>query len=208
MMHIHVSIVGVVLLCFVSIADARHEPGQQRIQGTICTGETEPDEVDETEALLLLLRPIAREAAAHCMAGPVFLHILPEHSPMLLHEVFAEALMNRGLEVRTTAGGEQSQLTIDVREMSMSAVSGENSSYFRKTVVTLGILAEERSGKVTFAGERTAERGDSLSGEAPFTYRSYLDDRRSWWETLLEPALVTATAIVIVILLFTVRGSS
>jgi hypothetical protein len=160
------------------------------------------------EALLILLREVARESAAACPAGPVLLSVTPSGAPTLLRQVFAEALMDRGVAVRTSGDGEQCRMNVDARGMYSSTVSAGNSSYLCKTVATLGILVEERSGRVAFARERSLERSDTLQGEAPFVYHSYLDESTSWWDGLLEPVLVTVTAVVIVVLLFTVRGSS
>ncbi|MGB5074880.1 MAG: hypothetical protein WBQ23_12165, partial [Bacteroidota bacterium] len=147
-------------------------------------------------------------AAAACTAGPVLLDISPPGAPPSLRQVFAEELMNRGMAVQTSGDGEQCRMDVDARGMHSSTVSTGNSSYLRKTVVTLGLLVEERSGRVAYSRERTLERSDTLQGDAPFAYHSYLDDSTSWWDGLLEPLLVTVTAVVIVVLLFTVRGSS
>ncbi len=168
----------------------------------------QPEAPTEQAALAQLLREAAREAAAACPSGPVLLRILPEHAPPVLRQVFAEALMDRGLMVQTAGDGEQCRLTVEARGMYASAVSAANSSYLRKIVVTLGLLAEETGGRVTFARERTLERSDTLPGEAPFDHHSYLDDDTSWWDSLAEPLLVSVTAAVIAVLLFTVRGSS
>ncbi|MBE0643143.1 MAG: hypothetical protein IH600_03600 [Bacteroidetes bacterium] len=166
------------------------------------------DALSDQEALVLVLQALARETAAACPAGPVLLRITPDGASVVLRQVFAEALMDRGLAVQTTGDGEQCRMEVDARGMYSSTVSAGNSSYLRKTVATLGILIEERSGKTAYARERTLERSDTLQGEAPFEFHSYLDDATSWWDGLLEPLLVTVTAVVIVVLLFTVRGSS
>lgn len=162
----------------------------------------------EAAALSQLLREAARDAAAACPSGPVLLRVLPDHVPPVVRQMFAEALMDRELTVQTAGEGERCRLTVDVRGMHSSTVSTTNSSYLRKIVVTLGLLAEEAGGRVTYARERTLERGDTLQGEAPFKHHSYLDDEASWWEGLVEPVLVSVAAVVIAVLLFTVRGSS
>ena len=176
--------------------------------GLVSTAIAQDEVAGEQEALLLLLREVAQEAAAVCPAGPVLLQITPSGTPQALRQLFAEALMERGMSVQTSGDGEQCRLGVDARGMYSSTVSTGNSSYLRKTVVTLGLLVEERSGKIAYARERTLSRSDTLQGEAPFTYHSYLDEKTSWWDSLLEPVLVTLTAVVIVVLLFTVRGSS
>jgi hypothetical protein len=140
----------------------------------------------------------------------------------VLRQVFSEELIKRGIAVRTSVDGAQAgdpahgtigqgtrcRLTVEVRGMCSSAVSSGNSSYFRKIEATLGLLLEEHDGTVAYSRERLLERSDTLAGDAPYSARSYLEDGTSWWDGLLEPALVTATAVVIAILLFTVRGSS
>lgn len=171
-------------------------------------GQEEVSVPNEQEAVLLLLRELAQESAAACSAGPVLLSITPAGAPPVLQQVFAEALMDRSIAVQTSGGGEQCRLSVDARGMHSSTVSTGNSSYLRKTVVTLGLMVEERSGKVLYSRERSVTRSDTLQGEAPFTYHSHLDESTSWWDGLLEPVLVTLTAVVIVVLLFTVRGSS
>jgi hypothetical protein len=164
--------------------------------------------INEQQALVHVLREAAREAAAACPSGPVLLRITPEGAPVVLRQLFAEALMDRGMAVQTIGDGETFRMHVDAREMNSSTVSAANSSYLRKTVATLGILIEERTGKTVYSRERTIERSDTLQGDAPFAFHSYLDETTSWWDGLLEPVLVTVTAVVIVVLLFTVRGSS
>jgi hypothetical protein len=169
------------------------------------------DTYTEQEALALLLREAARDvaaAAAACGSGPVLLLVMPENAPPVLRQVLAEELMQRGIGVRTTAGDERCRLTVEARGMRSSAVSMGNSSYLRKIVATLGFFLEQGDGNVVYSQERLLERSDTLRGEAPYSDYSYLDEDSSWWDALLEPALATATAIVIAVLLFTVRGSS
>lgn len=169
------------------------------------------DAPTDQEALALLLREAAQDAAAAaaaCGSGPVLLRITPEHAPPLLRQIFAEELMLRGIGVRTAAGGERCRLTVEARGMRSSAVSMGNSSYLRKIMATLGILLEEGEGNVVYSRERLLARSDTLQGEAPYSDHSYLDEDTSWWDALLEPALATATAVVIAVLLYTVRGSS
>ena len=169
----------------------------------------------EAQALTLLLREAAAEAAAEavaaaagCGAGPVLLRVFPEHAPLALRQVFAEELMARGVAVRTAGETSACVMNVEARGMISSTVSSGNSSYFRKIEATIGILLEEGNGTVVYSRERQLARVDTLAGESPGGTRSLLDETPSWWESWLEPALVTATAAVIAVLLFTVRGSS
>lgn len=166
----------------------------------------------DAEAISMLLRSAAEDAAiaasSSCGSGPLFLRVLPEDAPPALTQVFAEELMQRGIAVRTAGEAESCRLTVEARALRSSTVSSGNSSYLRKIESTLGLTLEQRDGTVAYARERQLVRSDTLSGTPPYAERSYLHEERSWWESLIEPALVTVTAVVIVVLLFTVRGSS
>lgn len=74
--------------------------------------------------------------------------------------------------------------------------------------VTLGILLRDHdAGQLSWSREFQLARSDTLDGDAPYAQHSWLEDNGSFRDGLLEPLLVTAGAVVIAILLFTVRGS-
>lgn len=163
----------------------------------------------EAQALTLLLREAATEAASAATGcGSVQLRVAPGNAPFALRQVFAEELMTRGITVRSDGARAACRMHVEARGMISSAVSSGNSSYLRKIEATIGILLEEGDGSVVYSRERQLARVDTLEGEPPGDTRSLFDDTPSWWESWLEPALVTATAAVIAVLLFTVRGSS
>ena len=162
----------------------------------------------DAATLAEMLRPVAAEAAARSPAGAVHLSVLPEHAPVLVTQIFSEELQKRDRTVSFRQAENRSSLTVDVREMHSSAVSSGKSSYFRRMNVTLGILLRDYdAGQVSWSREFQLARTDTLDGDAPYTRRSWLDDHGSFWNDLFEPLLVTASAVVIAILLFTVRGS-
>ena len=165
-------------------------------------------QVTDAEALTDMLRPAAAEAAARAQAGTVRLTVLPAHAPVLVTQIFSEELQKRDRRVFFREEQAASSLTVDIREMYSSAVSSGKSSYFRKMNVTLGILLKDHeAGQVSWSREFQLARTDTLDGDAPYTQRSWLEDDTSFWDGLFEPLLVTASAVVIAILLFTVRGS-
>ena len=167
---------------------------------------------DEAEAVALLLRGMAEETAAEaasaCGAGPLLLRVLPDDALPTARQVFAEELMERGVSVRTAGGQSACVLTVEIRALRSSTVSSGNSSYLRKIESVVGLLLEQPDGAVVLSRERRRERSDTLAGDAPYDERSYLPGEVSWWQSWIEPALVTVTAAVVVVLLFTVRGSS
>ncbi len=165
-------------------------------------------QVTDTEALASLLRPVAAESAARISGETVYLTVLPEHAPVLVTQIFSEELQKRDRQVFFRETETASALTVDVREMDSYAVSSGKSSYFRNINATLGILLRDReAGQVSWSREFQLARTDTLDGDAPYVRRSWLEEDSSFWDDLFEPLLVTASAVVIAILLFTVRGS-
>ncbi len=165
--------------------------------------------VTDAEALALLLRDAAREAAMRGTHDSVLLDVLPPEAPPVVTQVFAEEQLARGRRVLTAGESAEDVLTVEVRDMHSSTAPGENSSYFRFTHATLGILLRDRSStRITWSQELALTRTDTLDGEAPYDTRSWLAEGTSWWDAALAPVLITLTAGVIVLLLFTVRGSS
>lgn len=162
----------------------------------------------DAEAVALLLRPVAEEAAARVQQPGVLLRVLPDGAPVTVTQVFAEELQERGRRVYFTEAGAEAVLTVDVRDMHSSTASSGNSSYFRTMDVTLGVLLQDTGeGQITWSREFQRSRTDTLDGEAPYAQRNLLGEQPSFWDGLFEPLLVTASAVVIAILLFTVRGS-
>lgn len=163
----------------------------------------------DDEAMSSLLREAAKESVPHCRGQQVGLLLPPEGVPPMVEQIFAEELMAAGRGVLTVEEGSQSVLRLDVRDMHSSTAQSTNSSYLRMMELTLGVLVEDvRAGKLLWSREFMLSRSDTLDGTAPYHERSWLEESPSWWESLSQPALLTLTAGVIVLLLFTVRGSS
>ncbi len=166
-------------------------------------------QVTDAEALSRLLREAAREAAMRVTHSSVLLDVRPIEAPPVVTQVFAEEQLARGHTVRTDGARADEVLTVEVRDMHSVTAPAENSSYFRETHVTLGLMLRSSSdARITWSEERALSRTDTLKGTAPYDERSWLASATSWWDAVLAPALVTLTAGVIVLLLFTVRGSS
>ena len=163
----------------------------------------------DAEAMAELLRTAAKESVPHCRGRQVGLLLPSEGLSPMVEQVFAEELFAAGRSVLTVEEGSESVLRLDVRDMHSSTAQSTNSSYFRKMELTLGVLVEETAGgRLLWSREFTLSRTDTLDGTAPYAERSWLDESPSWWESFYQPALLTLTAGVIALLLFTVRGSS
>jgi hypothetical protein len=162
----------------------------------------------DAEAMSTLLRDAAAEAASRVTQESVLLRVLPDDGPVLVTQVFAEELQQRSRRVVIGDAEAGSMLTVEIREMYSSTVSSGKSSYLRTMHATLGILLEDRvRNTVTWSREMPLSRTDTLEGDAPYARRFWLEERPSFWDRLLEPLLVTASVVVIALLLFTVRGS-
>ena len=163
----------------------------------------------DAEAMSALLREAAKESVQHCRGRRVALILTPEKIPPMDEQVFAEELQEAGHTVLTTESGSENILRLDVRDMNSSTAQSTKSSYFRKMELSLGILIEDvRAQQLIWSREYTLSRTDTLDGTPSYAERSWLEDAPSWWDSFYQPALVTLTAGVIALLLFTVRGSS
>lgn len=163
----------------------------------------------DSEALALLLRDTARESAMHAAGTPVRLDVLPSSAPLLVTQVFAEELLARGGDVRSGDTDAERTLSVEIRDMHSSTAPSTKTSYFRKTQATVAVmLSDSREHRITWSREFELARTDTLDGTPPYERRDWLDDDTSWWDDVLAPALITVTAGIIVLLLFTVRGSS
>jgi hypothetical protein len=160
-------------------------------------------------AAALLLRDAARESATQGSSSSVTLRITPEDAPVLVTQVFAEELRNRGLSVLTAPATGADLLHVDVREMRFSTAPGPNSSYLRSLSTVLAVLISSESEQThRWSKEFTLTRNDTLSHHPSEMERDFLRSGPGFWSSVLEPAMVIVAGAVILILLFTVRGSS
>jgi hypothetical protein len=99
-------------------------------------------------------------------------------------------------------------VTIDVREMKAVAVALDKNTYLRTVVVRLGALVEQRhTGGIAWSKELLRTRSDTLDGVPAWKEQDLrCAESRSWFESILVPVVTSAAAIVLVVLLFTVRG--
>ncbi len=182
-------------LCFCVVTDS---PGQ-----------TAGTDVSDLTRLSALTRTLAAETAARIGGGgAVSLRVSPSDAHPMVLQIFSEELSR--VQARVLLGGleEGTVLRVDVREMAISTVSVTDSSYFARSTAACGVVATDPvAGTVLWSKEFRAERVDTLRGTAPaFTdYRSA--ESPSWFDGVIGPIAAIAAAAVIVLLLFTVRGS-
>jgi len=156
-----------------------------------------------------LLREAAAEAAARVASSSIVLRIVPDHAPVMVMQVFSEELLSRGVAVSTIARDKSQILDVDIREMKSATAKSDNSSYLRNTTVLLGaLLRDEAAGRLHWSHEFNLSHIDTLGRAPGQAYTDWLRKRPGFWDTFFEPVLVTATAVIIMVLLFTVRGSS
>lgn len=164
--------------------------------------------LSDESAVAVLVRQAARESAEK-LTGAVELRFIPEDTHPVVRQIFAEEFSARGFGVTLGTGVGAYRATVDVRELEASAVSSNNSFYFRTIRARLGVLLENTAQPgAVYAKEFLLSRRDTLDGTAPYARKDFRAEAPpSWLESILEPVVITATAAVIVILLFTVRGS-
>jgi hypothetical protein len=161
----------------------------------------------EESVCAVLLRDAARETAAHVDAASVQMLTFPADTHPMVVQIFSEELSRRNISVSAEA---RSGLSLDLREMNFSTVRLDNSSYLRNASVSLGVVIGDRgAGSIRWSKEFRFAQRDTLDGVPAYQTKDLREsDRHSWLEAFAIPAITTAAAIIIVILLFTVRGSS
>ncbi|MCZ7556346.1 MAG: hypothetical protein M5R41_08095 [Bacteroidia bacterium] len=156
-----------------------------------------------------MVRSSAIESAAQVTSPSVTLLVAPEQAPVLVTQVFAEELRNRGLTVLTAPAAGADLLQVDVREMRFSTASGPNSSYLRNLSTVLAVLISSTNEQThRWSKEYTLTRQDTLTRHPSDTERDLLQSGSGFWSSVLEPTMVIVAGVVILVLLFTVRGSS
>ncbi len=159
-------------------------------------------------AISELVRRAAAETAIHAAGSRVYLDIQPYDTHPVIPQIFAEELHALGLAVQTAPVEGAGRVTVDMREMLAYTVLLDNSSYLRKVRLRLGAVIVAPGGEtVTWSREFELATVDTLAGEPVYEHRDFLQDEKTWLEDILTPLAITATAVVILILLFTVRGS-
>lgn len=171
-------------------------------------GATLPAQQRDEMRMTDLLRPAAAEVAAQVAAQTAVLRIDPADAPALLTQVFAEELHKRGLQVRTAPAPEADEVEISVGEMYSSTAPGPNSSYLRNSALVFTAMVRGSESTIRWSREYRLQASDSTEFAPEPSTRDWLRDGGSWIDTVLEPAVVVVAAAIILVLLFTVRGSS
>lgn len=214
--------VGTMVLVAVVCAGAMLHPALLRAQ-------SEPP--GDEAGLAQLVRDMAAQTAGSLGERELRVRVLPEDAHPMVLQVFAEECAARGVQLVASA---PARLTLEVRTLSVttlpvngaassgangaSATTGSslspstashgNSSYVRRLEAVVGVLAEASDGSVRFAREFRAERADTLRGEVPAAVRDLrIPPSPSWIERALVPVVAATAAVVVAVLLFTVRGS-
>jgi len=165
--------------------------------------------LSDEAALASLVRRAASESAALVDAPEVCVSLHPAGVHPMVLQIFTEELGRRGAVVGTHETSSCKRISIDVRELKISTSSLTDSSYFRSSVASIGVLGiDNPAGTVILSREFQLSRNDTING-APRTVDT--DFRHSgqpgFLDAVLAPLVAVAAAVVIVVLLFTVRGS-
>ncbi len=155
------------------------------------------------------IREVAAEAARHIPEPRVALIVAGEEKAPFVAQIFSEVLLAAGKQVLTRGDAGASRLRIETAESEKYTASQSDSLYLRNWSVRLGLTVESGDGaRVLWAREFERSFADTVRKAERNTERAQGGGRdEGWFSALLEPLLVAATTAVIVILLFTVRGS-
>jgi hypothetical protein len=165
------------------------------------------------DTLISFFRQAAAEAAVHAGASRVCLRVLPDNAPPAVTQVFAEQLRQQRIDVAgIPADGTpvaDPVLTVEVRELQSTTVSRGDSAYLVRLRASLGVFVRQpATGAVPWSRSYALDVTDTLDGHAEEGSRDWLAGaEESWFERWGGPLIITAAALVIAVLLFTVRGS-
>jgi len=164
---------------------------------------------DEERVVVRLLREAAVETASFVREGSVRLTVVPDDAHPIVAQVFSEELMNRQHGIVTGSAKADNVLTIDVRGINSSTALLDNSSYLRTVSVQAGVVVEwTKADTILWSREYTFQRTDTLQGIPPYERKEFTAaEKDSVLDSVLAPVAAGAAAIVIVVLLFTIRGS-
>jgi len=172
--------------------------------------ETMAQSVESEESVFAdFLRNAAVECASHISAPTVSMKLTPDNSHPIIRQIFSEVLLARNVTIVGNQEAANATISLDIRGMNASTVSIDKSSYLRKVSMRFGAVVEEQAnGRIVFSKEFTPVRIDTIAGTLQYVEKDFtLPEKSSWLENIVAPILVTATALVVVVLFFTVRGS-
>lgn len=165
--------------------------------------------LSDEQVLAELMRQAAKAAMEHLPQQDTELHVVPSDAHPMPFQIFSEEMALRNIAVRTRSPQSPSRLTLDLREMNSSTTAVDKSSYLRTVTLSLGVMVEDRvAGTIAWSKSFHLQRSDTLSGVPAEEYRDFREvDDPTWVDTVLIPVLTAAAAVLVVVLLFTVRGS-
>lgn len=174
-----------------------------------CAGSLAAQPSDLPRERNMFIREVAAEAARRTTDARIFLTVAGEREAPFVAQIFSEVLLAAGKRVLTREEAGAGRLRVEVMESDKYTASQRDSLYLRTKYMRLGLTAESGdSARVLWAREFERSFADTVRrGEMNAERATGGGREEGFFSALLEPLLVAATATVIVILLFTVRGS-
>lgn len=163
----------------------------------------------QTSFLTRFIRNAATETVPHCTAGKIWLEVSPPESNPMIMQLFSETLLHAGKEVTKSSLTDNQKVAVDVRALHRLFNKLNDSGYQRTEAMNIGVTVENNADKSVIWSHDFDESASDTLDAAEYMQLKNQDDSlpHSFFESYLEPILITTAAIVVLVLLFTVRGS-
>jgi hypothetical protein len=157
----------------------------------------------------MFIRSMALDAARRLNGSRVALSVAGERPVPFVAQIFSEALLGAGKAVLTREEPGADRLRVEAAESGKYTVLQRDSLYLHTIELRIGATAESgETGRVLWSRAEERIFTDTLrSADLARELPPEGGRGAGFFSSVLEPLLVAATAAVIVILLFTVRGS-
>ena len=157
-----------------------------------------------------MLRTIASAAIAHLPEDEVMIAIAPHPHAAMVEQIFSEVFLAASKKIYRDSAKSPVMVILDLREVRQQEEKISDSTSVIHSRVQIGVTIEKNVNKmITWSHEFLETHSETIAHTilpaAPLSANT--DATESFFEKIAEPILVTLTAILIVVLFFTIRGS-
>lgn len=136
--------------------------------------------------------------------------IAPHPQASMVKQIFSEVFLSGSKKIYRDSTTASVMVVLDLREVTQQEEKISDSTSVIHSRVQIGVTIEKNVNKmITWSHEFLETHSDTISHAIVFAapQSANADANESFFEKIAEPILVTLTAIVIVVLFFTIRGS-
>lgn len=157
-----------------------------------------------------MLRIIASATSAHLPEDNVMIVIAPHPHAAMVEQIFSEVFLAASKNIYRDPAKSPVTVVFDLREVRQRVEKISDSTWEIHSRVQIGVTIEKNVNKmITWSHEFTETHSDTIANAilSAAQHSANAEATESFFTKIAEPILVALTAIVIVVLFFTIRGS-